>query len=154
MKIEFAEMVIKNIIAEKKDVIARRLAVILADDEDTIDKLYRGVPVACTLTGENMEELKKELSSKTEVVTAVHSASYMPNNNQVIFSVDKIICRWFKTEEDASKYRETEEYNWNTCSSCQRDDYEYPAEYEYKNTTSSMSITHKQIKDFVVFEYV
>lgn len=154
MKIEFAEMIMKTIIEEKKDVIARRLAVILADDEDTISKLYNGVPVACALNNKNVEELKLQLCSKTEVVTAVHSASYMPNDNQVIFNVDKIICRWFKTEEDASKYRETGEYNWNTCSSCQRDDYEYPAEYEYKNTTSSMSITHKQIKDFVTFEYV
>ena len=154
MKIEFAEMVIKNIIAEKKDVIARRLAVILADDEDTIDKLYNGVPVACELIHENVEELKKQLSSKNEVVTAIHSASYMPNDNQVFFNVDKIICRWFKTEEDAQKYRETGEYNWNNSCGSQREDYEYPAEWEYKNSTSPMSITDSQIKNFVVFEYV
>ena len=61
MIIEFAEMIMKTIIEEKKNVIARRLAVILANDEDTIDKLYTGVPVACTLTGENTEELKKNI---------------------------------------------------------------------------------------------
>lgn len=154
MKIEFAEMVIKNIIAEKKDVIARRLAVILADDEDTIDKLYHGVPVACALIHENVEELKKQLSSKNEVVTAIHSASYTPNDNKIMFTVDKIICRWFKTEEDANEYRNTGDYNWNNCSGSQREDYEYPAEWEYKNSASSMSITDKQIKDFVTFEYV
>ena len=154
MKIEFAEMIIKNIINEKKDVIARRLALILANDEDTISKLYNGVPVACKLIRENVEELKKQLYSKNEVVTAVYSASYMPNDNQVVFNVDKVICRWFKTKEDANKYKETGECNYNTWSSCQRDDYEYSAVYEYKNTTSSMSIMYKQIKDFVVFEYV
>lgn len=144
----------KIIIAEKKDVIARRLAVILADDEDTISKLYNGVPVACALNNKNVEELKLQLCSKTEVVTAVHSASYMPNDNRVFFDVDKIICRWFKTEKDAQKYRETGDYAWNDSCGSQREDYEYPAEYEYKNSTSSMSITAKQIKDFVVFEYV
>lgn len=154
MKIEFAEMIMKTIIEEKKDVIARRLAVILADDEDTIDKLYHGVPVACELIHENVEELKKQLSSKTEAVTAVHSASYTPNSNQVIFNVDKIICRWFKTEEDASKYKETGAYNWNNSCGFQKEDYEYPAEYEYKNSASSMSITNNPIKNFVVFEYV
>lgn len=154
MKIEFAEMIMKTIIEEKKDVIARRLAVILADDEDTIDKLYHGVPVACTLTGKNTEELKKQLSSKNEVVTAVHSASYTPSYNKIIFTVDKFICRWFKTEEDANEYRNTGDYNWNNCSDSQREDYEYPAEWEYKNSASFMSITDKQIKDFVVFEYV
>lgn len=101
MKIEFAEMIIKNIINEKKDVIARRLAVILADDEDTISKLYNGVPVACELIKENIAELKIQLSSKNEVVTAIHSASYTPNDNRVIFNVDKVICRWFMTKEDA-----------------------------------------------------
>lgn len=154
MKIEFAEMIIKNIITEKKDVIARRLAVILADDEDTISKLYNGVPVACELIKENIAELKMKLSSKNEIVTAVHSASYKPNDNQVMFTVDKIICRWFKTEEDANKYRETGDYNWNNSCGSQREDYDYPAEYEYKNSASSMSITDNQIKDFVVFEYV
>lgn len=154
MNIEFAEMIMKTIIEEKKDVIARRLAVILADDEDTINKLYHGVPVACELIRENVEELKKQLSSKNEVITAIHSASYMPNNDNISFTVDKIICRWFKTEEDANKYRETGEYNWNNSCGSQREDYEYPAEWEYKNSASSMSITHKQIKDFVVFEYV
>ena len=154
MKIEFAEMVIKNIIAEKKDVIVRRLAVILADDEDTIAKLYNGVPVACALNNKNVEELKLQLCSKTEVVTAVHSASYTPNDNKIMFTVDKIICRWFKTKEDANEYRNTGDYNWNNCSGSQREDYEYPAEWEYKNSASSMSITEKQIKDFVVFEYV
>lgn len=52
------------------------------------------------------------------------------------------------------KYKETGDYNWNESYSSQKGDYEYPAEWEYKNSASSMSITDKQIKDFVVFEYV
>lgn len=46
------------------------------------------------------------------------------------------VRRYFKTEEDAKKYSETYEYDYDTSSSNSKDGYPYMGEYQKKSSSS------------------